>query len=60
MMIRNEIELNEVINDLTYEIMLIESELKNCENQQLGETLFNALVEKKIALAIINDTQELA
>ena len=58
MMIRNEIEnLTETINDLMYDIMLLESELKNCENQTLGETLFNALVSKKVELAVIQDTQ---
>lgn len=55
-MIRNEIEnLIETLNDLSYDVLLLESELKNCEDQSLGEDLFNQLLEKKTELAVFKD-----
>lgn len=50
-------KVQELIQDLEYEILLLESELKNCENQSLGEQLFNELVSKKIERDVIRDTE---
>jgi len=58
-MIRNENksieEVIEQINDLTYDVMLLESELKGCEVVSLGMDLMDQLIEKRIKLAILKD-----
>jgi len=40
-------QIKQNVEDLSYEILLIKNELKNCTSPTLGESLFNELNEKQ-------------
>jgi len=45
----------ELINSLTYDVMMLESQLDGCENIDLGMDLMTELIEARFQLALHKD-----